>query len=76
MLSYEGIRVPVSSKLVLIGDGNLTVKAEHNNGIGIGGTYGQHHGKIYFSSKGNVSISTNGDNAVAVGGIGVGTIVR
>lgn len=69
VLSYEGIRVPASSKLIVQGNGNLTVRVDHNNGIGIGSSLDSPYGNILFESSGTIRVEINGDTAVCIGGM-------
>ncbi len=68
VLSYEGITVPQSSKLVIQGEGNLTVHVDHNNGVGIGSSGTNPYGMITFEQTGTVRVETNGDTAIGIGG--------
>ena len=69
-MSYEGIRVPKSSKLIVQGNGNLTIRVDHNNGVGIGCALPDSpYGSILFEQTGKVRVETNGDIAVGIGGI-------
>jgi len=67
-LSYEGIYVPKSSKLVIQGKGNLTVHVDHNNGIGIGSTGNVPYGSLTFETEGTVRIESNGEIVIGIGG--------
>lgn len=67
-LSYEGIYVPKSSKLVICGDGNLTIHVDHNNGLGIGCMNDRPYGVICFDGLGTLRVESNGDLAVGIGG--------
>jgi len=70
IFSYEGIKVPSSSKLNIQGKGNLTIRVDHNNGIGIGTGSDEKtpYGDICFESTGTLRIEANSDQAVAIGG--------
>lgn len=67
--AYDGIRVPKSSKLVVQGSGNLTIRVDHNNGIGIG-TVDEDvpYGSIVLEQEGTIRVETNGDLAIGIGG--------
>lgn len=69
VLSYEGIHVPASASLVIQGNGNLTIRADHNNGTGIGSTSNEPYGNILLDMKGTVRVETNGDTAIGIGGL-------
>lgn len=70
VLSYEGIRVPKSSKLIVQGDGNLTIHVDHNNGIGIGcALESEAYGNIWLEGKGTIRVETNGEVAIGIGGV-------
>ena len=70
LFSYEGIRVPSSSKLNIQGKGNLTIRVDHNNGIGIGTGSDEKtpYGDICFEGTGTLRIEANSDQAFAIGG--------
>ena len=69
VLSYEGIKVPASSKLTIQGKGNLTVRVDHNNGIGIGMSADNiPYGDITYEGTGTLRIESNSDRAIAIGG--------
>ena len=69
VLSYEGIKVPSSSRLIVQGNGNLTVHVDHNNGIGIGNSEEEPYGNISFENSGTVRVEINGDTSVCIGGM-------
>ncbi len=74
LFSFEGIRVPKSSKLIVQGSGNLTVHVDHNNGIGIGNSNNANnapdpYGNIIFEQEGKIRIETNSDTAIGIGGV-------
>ena len=69
ILSYEGIYVPKSSKLIIQGDGDLTIHVDHNNGIGIGCSSNEPYGNILIESKGTIRVETNGEIAIGIGGM-------
>lgn len=70
ILSYEGIKVPNSSKLIIQGKGNLTIRVDHNNGIGIGtgADTNEPYGDISFEGLGTIRVEANSDQAFAIGG--------
>lgn len=67
--TYDGIRVPKSSKLTIQGNGNLTIHVDHNNGIGIGMATEEPYGGIHLSHQGTIRIETNGDVSIGIGGM-------
>lgn len=62
----NGIRVPESSDIKILGEGNLSIHAERINGVGIGGAHNTTSSIIRLCS-GNVIIDSNGLNAVGIG---------
>lgn len=70
VFSYEGIKVPSSSKLNITGKGNLTIRVDHNNGIGIGTGSNEKipYGDICYEGLGTLRIEANSDQAIAIGG--------
>lgn len=69
--SYEGIRVPESSRFILTGNGSLNIDAAGNNGVIIGGGCQQDFGKLLLNMDGDLNITSKGDSIVGIGG-GVG----
>jgi len=67
-LHKEGILVPAGSALVIVGDGNLTVNADKNDGVRIGSEYTDTFGSITFNFSGTLTINSSGDRFVTVGG--------
>ena len=70
IFSYEGIKVPSTSRLNIQGKGNLTIRVDHNNGIGIGTGSDEKtpYGDISFEGTGTLRIEANSDQAFAIGG--------
>ncbi len=68
VLNKEGIRVPESSELNIIGDGNLDIDTSRNNGTCIGGNYNNAFGSINIDTSGKINIKCDGDKIVAIGG--------
>lgn len=68
-LSYEGIYVPQGSRLIIRGNGNLTIRVDHNNGLGIGSMTQVPYGSICFEGQGTLRVETNGDVAIGIGGM-------
>lgn len=67
-LVKEGIYVPDSSTLNVIGDGNLTIKCNRNNGVGIGANNDKPCGDIIFDISDKLLIDSSGDKVVGIGG--------
>lgn len=67
-ITNDGIRVPESSDLTFVGDGNLSIHADRANGVGIGGTYVQSFGNITFAATGTIKILHSGDTSIGIGG--------
>ncbi len=67
-LFHNGIHVPESSDLTIIGDGNLTIKSNRKFGTGIGGTAEQCYGNITLAGTGTIKVCCSSDEAVAIGG--------
>ncbi len=68
VLHKEGIRVPGDSSLTIRGSGNLSIKNNRNNGVGIGGNFNQVYGNITFDAAGEISVESSGDRVVCIGG--------
>lgn len=70
IFSYEGIRVPQTSKLTIQGKGNLAIRVDHNNGVGIGTGSDDTtaYGDILYEGTGTLRIEANSDQAIAIGG--------
>lgn len=66
--SYEGIRVPESSRFVLGGSGQLNIDMSSDNGVIIGGSFMQDFGSIEVNMEGSLNITAKSGNIVAVGG--------
>ena len=65
---FDGIRVPETSELKIIGDGNLTIQVMLPNRVGIGASIHQSYGNITFASSGHIKVISQGKVSVAVGG--------
>lgn len=66
--SYEGIRVPASSRLTLNGGGQLNIDMNNPSGVVIGGDCLQDFGSITVDISGSLNITSQSGNVVAVGG--------
>lgn len=64
----EGIRVPKGARLLLIGDGELTVESDVNGKACIGGGVSDDFGEIVINMTGDLNVSANGDASVGIGG--------
>lgn len=69
----EGIYVPPTSKLTLLGNGNLHVRNNRNGGVGIGASYEKQYGSIEINIGGTVTVDSSGDKIVCIGGGEKGT---
>ena len=67
-LSYDGISVPDSSKLLITGNGNLYIDSYRNDGCCIGSSYNDTFGEITIDISGNVELQANGDHGICIGG--------
>ena len=67
-LSYDGISVPDSSKLLITGNGNLYIDSYRNDGCCIGSSYNDTFGEITIDINGNVELQANGDHGICIGG--------
>ena len=67
-LFQDGIYVPESSDLTIIGDGNLTIQSNQIYGTGIGGTAEQCYGNITLAGSGTIKVYSNGEEVVGIGG--------
>lgn len=65
---YDGIILPDSSDLTLVGEGNLYIDSYRNNGCCIGAPYNDPFGRIIIDITGTLELSANGDHAVCIGG--------
>lgn len=68
LLSYDGISVPGSSKLLITGNGNLYIDSYRNDGCCIGSGYNDTFGEITINVNGNVELQANGDHGICIGG--------
>lgn len=65
---YDGIILPDSAELTLVGDGDLYIDSYRNNGCCIGASYNDSFGRIVVNIEGTLEMSANGDHAVCIGG--------
>lgn len=73
-LDVGGIRVPVSSKLTVIGDGKLEINLDANEYYGIGNGIGLLHGELTFDQSGRITVNGHGQTGIAIGSGSGGTI--
>ncbi|MCM1334342.1 MAG: EAL domain-containing protein [Bacteroides sp.] len=67
-LNRDGIRVPEGAALKLVGDGDLTINASRNDGVGIGSGFSDVFGDITIETGGRLTIKSSGDRVVCIGG--------
>ena len=68
ILNKDGIRVPPTARLTVIGDGNLEIVNNRNYSIGIGANCNDPYGTIVIDLGGSLSIRSSGDKVVCLGG--------
>lgn len=68
VFNYGGIYVPYSSMLRISGSGRLSVTAETTYCFGIGSIAFEPFGEILIDMDGTLSVSSNGEKAVGIGG--------
>ena len=66
-LRTGGIRVPDSSVLTIVGDGNLTINLNSGKYYGIGNSLEERHGELNFYQDGGIIINANGMKGVGIG---------
>ena len=66
-LKGMGIRIPVSSRLIFVGEGNLEININSPEYYGIGNVLGEKHGEILFEQDGRISVYASGQNGVCIG---------
>ena len=67
ILYESGIQVPESSKLIIEGDGALTLDLNAAESYGIGNTHQLRHGDLIFEQDGPLNISCRGKNCICIG---------
>lgn len=67
-LNYKGIRVPESSKLTVMGTGNMSIATTGHDCYGIGCGVKDTVGQIILNQSGKISIRADGEYCTAVGG--------
>ncbi len=68
LMSYDGIFVPETASLAVIGSGSLKIDSYRNNGCCIGSPYNEPFGKIKVDIEGKLTLEANGDHGVGIGG--------
>ncbi len=68
ILSGQGIRVPESSTLSISGNGNLTIRTEVENGIGIGESPFNTYGSITCNITGKMTVTNRNKASICIGG--------
>ncbi len=66
-LHMGGIHVPESSRLTVLGDGNLTIDLDSAEYYGIGNGIGLVHGELNFRQDGCITVNAHGQKGVAIG---------
>ncbi len=65
---YEsGIQVPESSKLIIEGDGSISIELNAAETYGIGNNHASRHGDIVFEQDGAVNIDCRGKKCICIG---------
>ena len=67
-LTGQGILVPESSKLNITGHGNLTIRTNAQNSIGIGESPFNTFGSITINISGKLAVHNEKENAICIGG--------
>jgi EAL domain-containing protein (putative c-di-GMP-specific phosphodiesterase class I)/DNA-binding LacI/PurR family transcriptional regulator len=68
ILNKDGIHVPSTSRLTIVGDGNLKVVNNRNFSIGIGANCNDPYGTIVIDLEGTVTVDSSGDKVACLGG--------
>ncbi len=68
--TYDGISVPDSSEVTIVGDGELFIDSYRNNGCCVGAAYNEPFGRITvdMNDEGVLQLRANGDHALCLGG--------
>ncbi len=74
-LKGNGIRVTESSKLMLLGDGNLSIETKCARFYGIGNHPEESHGELLFEQDGRISVKASGQEGTCIGS-GKGGVIR
>lgn len=64
----SGIFVPKDTKLILEGDGNLTLRSQGIKSYGIGSDYDSSFGEITWNGTGSLDILVEADEGIGIGG--------
>lgn len=62
-----GVRVPIGSRLIFVGEGNLDIDIKSPEYYGIGNTIYDEHGEILFEQDGRIYINASGQNGICIG---------
>ena len=68
LLNKDGIRVPSTARLTVVGEGDLKIMNNRNYSIGIGANCNDSYGTIVIDVSGTVSVFSSGDKVVCLGG--------
>ena len=71
----SGIKVPESSRLVIEGDGGITIELNAAEHYGIGNDHHSRHGELVFDQDGPVNINCRGKKGICIGS-GLGGTIR
>ena len=66
-LDNGGIRVPVSSKLTVAGEGRMEIDLDSAEYYGIGNGVGLLHGELNFEHTGRITVNGKGQTGIAIG---------
>ena len=67
-LDKEGILVPASACLTVLGEGDLRINNTRNYAVGIGSGYNDPYGTIRLESTGTITIRASGEKILCLGG--------
>lgn len=68
LLNKDGIRVPSTARLSIVGDGNLKIVNNRNYAIGIGANCNDSYGTIVIDLGGSLTVESSGDKVACLGG--------
>ena len=68
LLNKDGIRVPATARLAVVGDGSLKIVINRNDSIGIGANSNDPYGTIIINLAGTLTVHSSGDKMVCLGG--------
>lgn len=67
-ITDNGIRVPESSMITILGDGNLNINSKRLVAVGIGGTGEQSYGDIVLAATGTIKVYKSDNTSAGIGG--------